>query len=164
MDAKRIITVVLLVFVVVSVAAMVFRELRPGPQPPEARPAASTPKSEEPASATTDKIIAYYFHGNVRCSTCNTIEAYTHEAIRSGFADLIEQGRIEWRVLNYQKPDNKHFQKDFNLVAPMVVLATMHDGAPAKHKVLEQVWMLVDDKKAFLDYVQDETRAYLGGR
>jgi len=46
----------------------------------------------------------------------------------------------------------------------MVVLATMHDGAPAKHKVLEQVWMLVDDKKAFLDYVQDETRAYLGGR
>ena len=44
--------------------------------------------SSETVSPTPDAgIVAYYFHGNKRCSTCRKLEAYSRKAIEGGFAD-----------------------------------------------------------------------------
>ena len=45
------------------------------------------------AAELADKVIAYYLHGHRRCATCIKLEAYTKEAIETGFAELLEQGR-----------------------------------------------------------------------
>ncbi|MFH1923476.1 MAG: nitrophenyl compound nitroreductase subunit ArsF family protein [Planctomycetota bacterium] len=170
MNAKGIVTGLLLLFVAASVVAWGIREFGPGPDPPTTSDnpmlpnGSSSPELPQAASAASDKVVAYYFHGNVRCKTCNTIEAYSHEAIQNGFADRLGDGRIEWRVVNYQEPRNKHFQEDFDLVAPSLVLVAVHEGKPADWKLLDEVWSLYDDKGAFVDYVQKGLSAFLEER
>lgn len=170
MNVKGMVTGLLLLFVAAAVAAWGIREFGPGPDasttPDKAMAPTASSASEigQAALAASDKVVAYYFHGNVRCKTCNTIEAYSHEAIQSGFADRLGDGRIEWRVVNYQEPRNKHFQEDFDLVAPSLVLVAVRNGKQADWKLLDDVWSLYDDKEAFVDYVQKGLLAFLEER
>lgn len=115
--------------------------------------------ASEPA---TDGVIAFYFHGNARCATCRTIEAYADEAVHQGFAADLDAGDLAWRVVNLDEPENRHFVEDFELVTRSVVLAQYRDGEVVRFKSLDQVWQLVRDKQRFVAYLQDETRAFLG--
>ena len=107
------------------------------------------------------EVVAYYFHGNLRCRTCRAIEAYSEEAIRGEFADELASGRLAWRVVNLEEPENKHFVKDFELVTKSLVLAEYQDGEVTRWENLKQVWQLVRDKEKFLDYVRRSTRKFL---
>ena len=106
-------------------------------------------------------VVAYYFHGNLRCKTCRTIEAYSEEAIRSQFADELGSGRLAWRVVNVDDPENEHFVEDFELVTKSLVLVHYEDGEVTRWENLQQVWELVRDKERFLDYVRSSTRGFL---
>ena len=106
-------------------------------------------------------VVAYYFHGNLRCRTCQTIEAYSEEAIRSEFADELASGHLVWRVVNTDEPENRHFVKDFELVTKSLVLTEYREGEVTRWENLKQVWQLVRDKEQFLDYVHSSTRKFL---
>lgn len=115
-----------------------------------------------PAPAAADGVVAYYFHGNVRCATCRKIEALADEAIHSAFPAELESGALAWSVVNIDEPDDKHFIEDFQLVTRSVVLAEYRGGEVVRYTNLDRVWQLVRDEAAFMAYVQDETRAFLG--
>lgn len=110
------------------------------------------------------EVIAYYFHGNQRCRTCKTIETYAEEAIQNGFAGEIKDRRLEWQVVNIDQPENEHYVQDFQLVTRSLVLQEKVNGAQERWKNLPRIWELVRNKEAFQEYVQEETRAFLGGR
>jgi hypothetical protein len=125
-------------------------------------PAVAVDDAPSPAaSAVTDGVVAFYFHGKVRCATCRTIEAYAHDAIHTGFANELDDGALTWRVVNVDEPENKHFVQDFKLVTRSVVLAELEDGQVVRFKNLDRVWQLVRNQDAFVDYIQSETRAFL---
>ncbi len=109
------------------------------------------------------KVVAFYFHGNFRCRTCRTIEAYSEEAITKGFADEIGSGRLAWQAINVEEPENRHFVEDFKLFSKSLVLADYRDGKIVRHENLQQVWQLVRDKEAFVEYVRASTRDFLRG-
>jgi len=111
---------------------------------------------------SADGVVAFYFHGNVRCATCKKIEAYADEAVHSGFAKSLEDGDLEWQVVNVDEPENRHFVQDFQLVTKSVVLAEYRDGRVVRWENLDKVWQLVRSKDLFVDYVQNETREFLG--
>ena len=119
---------------------------------------ATTPMAPQTLDA---EVVAYYFHGNLRCKTCRTIQVYSEEAIRSEFADELASGRLAWRVVNVEEPENKHFVKDFELVSRSLVLTEYEDGEVIRWENLKQVWQLVRDKEKFLDYVHSSTREFL---
>jgi len=123
--------------------------------------AAEKQGTEAREPAMTDGVIAYYFHGNVRCPTCRNIEAYAHEAIEARFAEELKSGRLEWQVVNYELPENEHFAAEFELVAPTVVLVGIRGGSQEEWRDLVRVWELVGDKEAFVKYVQGEVAGYL---
>jgi hypothetical protein len=118
----------------------------------------------EAATSATDSdsgIVAYYFHGNKRCTTCRKLEAYSEEAITGGFASELESGELEWRVVNTDEKVNAHFVTDFELVTKSVVLVEYRDGEVVRFENLKLVWQLVGDQDGFLRYVRDETRDFL---
>jgi len=119
--------------------------------------------STKPKDSTevTDKVIAYYFHGNRRCGSCRKIEAYSREAIDSGFAEELKAGKLEWLVINIDKPENKHFVKDYQLYTRSLVISYTENGKQTRWKNLEKVWQLLRNKAAFMKYVQEEVHAYL---
>ncbi len=172
MKPKTIVTIALLLFVAVSVIYLVVKETggrraQNATQPETTSPqtgqehGAPLPASSENKTAVS-KVVAYYFHGNARCTTCRTIEAYAKGAMESGFGDALKDGRLEWRVVNVEDPGNAHFVRDFQLSTRSVVLERLADGKRQEWKNLQRVWELVrGDKNDFLKYIQDETRAYL---
>ena len=106
-------------------------------------------------------MIAYYFHATVRCQTCKAIEAYSREAIEQAFAEDLKKGAIEWRPINIQAPENRHFVQDFRLYTRSLILVKVRDGKQVEWKNLDKVWDLVRDKGEFLKYVQSNVNPWL---
>ncbi len=169
-NPKTIITAALLLFVAASVVYLVVKETGGNPTQnttePD-RPLAVAGQEAQAAGRSENnteglKVVAYYFHGNIRCMTCRVIEAYAKEAIVTGFPEALKDGRLEWRVVNVEEPGNDHYIQDFQLTTRSVVLERLADGRRQDWKNLQRVWELVrGDKEDFLKYIQDETRAYV---
>lgn len=114
-----------------------------------------------PAPSGSHKVIAYYFHTDTRCSTCMKIEAYSKEAIEKGFPEELKNGTLEMRVVNYERPENRHFIQDYKLVSKSLILVNMVNGKQTEWTNLKLVWQLTGRKDAFLNYVRKEVRNYL---
>lgn len=146
MSFKKWVTFALSAFVAVSLITLVVKGLR------------ATPQDE---TLIDNGIVACYFYENVRCVTCEAIEANADRAIHEEFAKELADGRLHWRTINSDKPGNEHFKIDFDLAAPLVVLIEMQEGQVVRWDGLFRVWELKDDEAAMIDYIRTETRAFL---
>jgi hypothetical protein len=88
------------------------------------------------------------------------IEALAQKAVEEGFADELAAGRIEWRIINLDEPENKHFEEDYRLPMQSVIVSEVRGGKEVRWKNLDKVWDLLNDDTGFVRYVQDEIRAY----
>ena len=79
---------------------------------------------------------------------------------RSSVAD-IAKGRLQFKLVNVQLPENRHFVKDYQLFTKSLVLVRFEKGKQAEYKVLNDTWELVGDKQAMQGYVEREVRDYL---
>jgi len=133
---KRIVAVLLLAFVLGSVAWAFYRE--------------NTAKPAPAAAPVSDKALTvYYFHGTQRCMTCNRIEELTRTALESKFAAELKAGNIVFRSVNVDNPADEHFIRDFALDSKIVVMRK--DGKVEKFPA---VWTLVHDPEKFAAYIQ----------
>jgi len=169
MQARSVVSVVLAVFVAISVAVLVAKESRRGATEGQTEGAVKLPGPGQPAAASTavvekpgpGQVFVYYFHRSQRCPTCMNMERFAHEAVTTGFAPELEEGRIRWLVLNYEAPENETLKEKYELAAPAVILVRADvDGRPSFENLAE-VWSLAFDKPAFLAYVQGQLRAFL---
>ena len=119
--------------------------------------AKAKPAKKAAAKSTTDEkalknITVYYFHGNARCSSCRKLEQYTKEAVELNFSTGPFAGRAHFSAVNIDKPENQHFIADYKLVSKAVVLQPEKGG---KWTNLDQIWLKLEDKDAFLAYIRD---------
>ncbi|MFW6162317.1 MAG: nitrophenyl compound nitroreductase subunit ArsF family protein [Planctomycetota bacterium] len=148
MKAKTIVTVVLLLFVGASVVALVVQEMR------------EKPTGGEPVEG--DKVVAYYFHGTKRCKACRAIEAAAQEAVQTRFPQALDDGRLEWRVANYEAPENEALASDYQVMASTVVVVQWRDGQRARWENLEEeVWDNISDEAKLQDAVRQQVAAML---
>ena len=155
MKLKTIITVVLLLFIGISVVALIVKQSRDAP---EAGTVGDVVTSEQ---LPDNRLVVYYFHGNVRCPTCNTLEAYSKETVETLFADELNSGRVEFQVVNYDETWNEHFLTEYELSFQSLVLVEMKNGKEVRFTNLDKIWDLVGDKPAYFEYVRGEIDAYL---
>jgi hypothetical protein len=130
--------------------------------------AASGESETEAADSTQDaapgggsQVIVYYFHGDRRCKTCRTIEAYAEDVVRSRFGNELDSGRLAWKVVNYDEAENAHFIKEFSLVSASIVVVEVEGGEPVRFETLQKAWTLVRDKPGFDDYVHHTVLDFL---
>ncbi len=191
MNTRKLIKYLLLLFVIGSFALLIYKEYSPKNESkatnivetpgekttvsvesvpaPKSRPLKEhvTKQKEEAPSPLTEvkahnsKLIAYYFHGTFRCTTCRTIEKYSKEALEKYFANELKSGKLEFRPVNIEEPENKHFIQDYQLVTRSLVLSLVSDGKETKWKNLPDIWKLVRDQDKFFQYVKDEVEQFL---
>ena len=106
-------------------------------------------------------VIAYYFHGNYRCTTCTTLERLSRKAINEKFSKELESGTLVFKSVNVDEPQNRHFIEDFGLYTKSLVLVEMQGDRVIRHKNLQEIWTLWRDEPAFEKYVQKEVSAFL---
>ena len=107
-----------------------------------------------------DCVVAVYFHNNVRCATCKTIEAYTKEALEQSFRDEIASGAVHVRVIDTDENGNQQYMADYGLYTKAVVVVLYKDGKQVKFKNLQKVWELTGNKNDFMKYIKDAVARY----
>lgn len=108
-----------------------------------------------------EKVIAYYFHGRFRCSTCTTMEKYCKEAIETNFKDALASGKLKFKAINVEEPANEHFINDYKLYTKSLILSFHKDGKEIKSKNLDKIWEYARNKQKFITYIAEEIRALL---
>lgn len=148
MKPKTMVTAVLLLFVAISVVALIVKQSSDAPQGNTGGEIATSEQLPD------DRLIVYYLHGNMRCPTCMTLEEYSREAVETYFPDELNSGRVEFQVVNYDESWNEHFLTDYDLSFQSLVLVEIKDGIEVGHKNLEKIWDLVGDKTLYFEYVK----------
>ena len=149
-NAKKILTALLLLFVVSSVGYTIFREIKRGGLDGKSGTANIVP-------AKSDALIVYYFHRTQRCPTCNSIENLTRTAVTNKYPKEVAQGSVVFQSLNIDLPANEHVIKDFELASGTVVL--QKNGRYTK---LDRVWPLAHQPEQLIAYIQEETAKMMG--
>ncbi len=118
-----------------------------------------------PAQAREDAkgahVVAYYFHGTFRCSTCHKLEQYSKETIETSFKDALASGKLEFKAINVDDRDNEHFVDDYQLYTKSLILSLVKNGKEITSKNLDKIWEYVRDKQRFSDYVTEEVSGFL---
>jgi len=169
---RSLVTIALLVFVAIAVGFLVVREIRTSEGIASPTRTGLTPGTESKGAPPTPdassrqgskKVVAYYFHGRVRCVSCVKIESLSGKAIKEGFPKELKDGRLEFREVNVEEPGNRHFIDDYRLMSQSLVLVEYRDGRQVRWENLEKVWTLLGTEKGFLPYVQGAVSSYLKG-
>ncbi|MEW5700743.1 MAG: nitrophenyl compound nitroreductase subunit ArsF family protein [Candidatus Zixiibacteriota bacterium] len=151
MNPKRVITVVLMVFVAVSIIWLVVRDVSSQK---------SVPASDQPSSAR--QLMVYYFHRTARCPTCLKIEALAKQEVEATFAAELASGRMRFQSINVEGAGNEHFIKDYELVSQALILVDYRAGTQHRWKNLDAIWDLVDHESDFAQYVRMEIQVFRG--
>ncbi len=191
MDIRKLIKSLLFIFVVLSLGVLIYKEFSPKSESnatdvavkqsdtmsasgksvvaAESRSLKETvTKQQNPVSSSqvaeksrNAKVIAYYFHGTFRCTTCRTIEKYSKEAIEHYFANELKNGTLEFKSLNVEEAENRHYIQDYQLFSRSLVISLVKQDKEVTWKNLTDVWKLVRDKDKFFQYVKDEAEKFL---
>lgn len=146
---KKLLTALLLLFVVASVGFMVLREFRT--RGIVAKKTGDTTPAESVA-AKSDALIVYYFHRTQRCSTCKAIERLIQTALANKYPKELANGAVVFKSMNIDIPENAYVIKDFELASGTVVL--QKNG---KYEKLDQIWTLIREPEKFISYIQEQT-------
>jgi len=109
----------------------------------------------------SDQYVIYYLHMNRRCMTCEKLQAYSDEAISSGFAEQLKDSSIIWRIVNFEQEGNEHYAKGYQLYSQSLIVSKLHDGKETDWKNLDKIWQLVGNKDKFISYVQSEVKDFI---
>jgi len=191
LDIRKLIKSLLFIFVVLSLGVLIYKEFSPKSESNATDVAAkqsdtmsasgksvvaaesrslkeTVTKQQNPVSSSqvaeksrNAKVIAYYFHGTFRCSTCQTIEKYSKEAIEYYFANELKNGTLEFKSLNVEEAENRHYVQDYQLFSRSLVISLVKQDKEVTWKNLTDVWKLVRDKDKFFQYVKDEVDKFL---
>ena len=77
------------------------------------------------------------------------------------FTKELENGTLEFRPVNVEEPENRHFVQEYQLFSKALVLSLITDGKEIKWKNLTDVWKLARDKERFFQYVKGEIEHFL---
>lgn len=109
----------------------------------------------------TNRAVAFYFHGTVRCETCLKIESLARETIQRQFAPQLADGRLAFTSLDYDQPENHHYLAAYQLPCPSLVLVRQGTTNGEPWKLLGDTWQLVEDTNKFNLYVETEVARFL---
>lgn len=121
------------------------------------KPDSAANKIQKPS----DYLVATYFHNTFRCPTCYKIEKLSAQAIRSNFADELKNKTLVWRVINVDKPENQHYNKDYQLYTKSLIISEVKNGKQIRWKNLEKIWTYVGNDQDFEKYVTSEIKDWM---
>jgi uncharacterized membrane protein len=143
MRAKKILGLLLLVYVVFSLFMVVVRN-RPhklAEQSKELTLANSGLEESELPQGAKDIVIVYYFHGYRRCYSCLEAERVARETVQRYFKGEISKGRLRFLSINVEEPENEHFIRDYQITSQTLVVAKFVDGKQVESCRVDEIWM-----------------------
>ncbi len=106
-------------------------------------------------------VIVYQFHRRFRCDACYKLEASINEALKTHFPEDLKAGRLVYRVLDLDAEGSDQYEKKYDFFYNTVIVVDFENGKETRFKNLEEVWGLVEDKEASVEFIRSEIAEYL---
>ena len=175
---KKILQPILLLIVALGLGAFVWGKINSAPTAPSAAPetaqtmsitdaakantaAPATDPAAAAQAAAPSPIVVTYFITDVRCASCKMIERLTRETLARDFADAMDSGQVRFQTINIDRPENKHYARDYELAFKTVVVSRQSPSGADDWEKLDEVWQLLDTPDAFAAYVGSAVAAKL---
>ena len=113
------------------------------------------------AEASTNRVVAMYFHRTQRCPTCRKMGSYSENAVKRGFAQQVKDGKVEFHYVDFQDEKNAALTKGYKVGGPTLIVAHVVGDKVVEFKNLTEIWTKVRDEAAFMEYVRDNVKNYL---
>lgn len=107
-----------------------------------------------------EKVQVFVFHSNNRCYSCETMGEFTEATIEEFFQNEIKEGRVEFREINVDLPENKEVARKFEATGSSIFINAIIDGED-NIKEETQPWRLLSNQQAFSDYLTKKVREKL---
>jgi hypothetical protein len=122
----------------------------------------STDKSQsEVQKQSADKVQVFLFHATQRCATCIAIGKLAGETVYEYFQPELRDGKIEFREVNIDLPENKALAQKFQASGSSLFINAIRDG---KDNISEdlQVWRLTSNEEQFKSYLRNKLNTLFG--
>ncbi len=118
-------------------------------------------KAQIQDSKPAEKIQVFLFYNTQRCYSCVTIGKYVKETVEQNFQKELNSGKIEFKEINIDLPENKELANKFKAAGSSLFLNPIIDGRD-NIKEDTQVWRLVSNEQAFIGYLSDMLKGMFG--
>lgn len=110
---------------------------------------------------SADKVEVFLFHATQRCISCITIGKYAGETVSEFFQPELRDGKIEFREINTDLPENKELAQKFQASGSSLFINAISNG---KDNIAEdaKVWRLISSEAEFKSYLKDKIDNLLG--
>ena len=107
------------------------------------------------------KLKTYYFHGERRCFTCNSIEKHTKTTMEKYFAEEIKNGTITFEVINIDKPENKGIAKKFKVYSSSLIVEKKVKAGYEKINLTNFAFMYGKNKEKYITELKKKIEGLL---
>ena len=109
---------------------------------------------------SADRLEIYYFHRTQRCSTCLAIGRYTKELIQLKYADKVEKGKLDFREINIDLPENAEIVNKYQAGGQSLYINAISDGQDNINQDIN-IWRLVRSESQFKNYLENKINSLL---
>jgi hypothetical protein len=102
-----------------------------------------------------DKIEVFLFHATRRCVSCINVGKYAKQTIDNNFGEEIESGKIIFKEINVDLPENYELTQKFQASGSSLFINVAREGKDNIEQDLK-VWMLIGDEKEFEAYFKNK--------
>ncbi|MEI7425740.1 MAG: nitrophenyl compound nitroreductase subunit ArsF family protein [Candidatus Moraniibacteriota bacterium] len=111
-------------------------------------------------SQQAEKIQVFLFYATQRCSSCIAIGKYAKETVEQNFSEELKSGKIEFREINIDLPENKELAGKFEATgSALFINAIINSQDNIKQNI--QVWKLTTNEQKFISYLSGELKKLL---
>jgi hypothetical protein len=107
-----------------------------------------------------EKIEVFVFHATSRCISCINIGEYTKAVIEEKFSKELNSGKITFREVNIDLPENFKMAKDYGVSGSALYINAVKNGKDS-HEEDTTVWRLVANETQMKTYFEAKLKAIL---
>ena len=111
---------------------------------------------------SAEKIQVFLFHATQRCATCIAIGKLAEKTVDQNFSAELKFGRIEFREINIDLPENKELAAKFKATGSALFINNIYDGQD-HIKDDPRVWQLTSNEQSFISYLTAKLNGMLDG-
>ncbi len=177
MNSKKIVSIILGIFVIISVVYLAITSLSPNSSNQSStqnqnKEAVTVVAQSKAIPVTTSQVESQavqkgkvvnglYFHGTNRCYTCNLMEGYIRDVIKESFSKEISEKRLTFQNYNVDEPAYNHYIRDYQLQSISLFLSLTNDGKEEKYENINKIWQLAKNETMFKNYIRSEIKRFL---
>lgn len=125
-------------------------------------PAAQLQAAKQQENARAHTVVVTYFTTDQRCRSCLELEKLTRLSLAERFQAELDRGLVRFETHNLDRPENRHFAREYQLAFKTVVVSDYRDGQEVRWEKMDDVWSLLSRPEDFKAYVSTQVRDYLG--